>query len=394
MPWKEICTVELREALVLAMLAGDVGIAELCRCGGVSRKTAYKWKRRYAELGRAGLIDRSRARLTQPSAVSDAVLDAILLTRHEHPTWGAKKILPFLMRTQPVLTLPCLSTASEILRRAGVACPQKKRRRHLGPHNKAEEARGPNATWTIDFKGQFRLGCRSMCYPLTVADRFSRYLLCVDAKPGTHLSGVVPSMKRLFDAYGLPERIKSDNGSPFAGTGLARLSRLTVWFMSLGIRVEHITPGKPGENGRHERMHRTLKAETASPPALTMQGQQRRFNGFRSEYNDQRPHEAIGQRPPSSLYVPSSRVYRGDHEEDDPYPGHWERRRVRSDGTIKWKGEQRFIGEPLSGRVVGLVETKEDFWELHYQQALIGIIDARGGEARVRDPLRVAQASP
>ena len=198
----------------------------------------------------------------------------------------------------PGLGLPCLSTASEILRRAGLTSPRKKARRRPGPHNKSQEADTPNATWTIDFKGQFRLGCRSLCSPLTVADRFSRYLLCVDAKPGTQRSGVVTSMKRLFAVYGLPQRIKSDNGSPFAGSGLARLSRLSVWFMSLGIEVEHITPGKPGENGRHERMHRTLKAETACPPAWSMRGQQRRFNGFREEYKeDRRTRRSANSRP-------------------------------------------------------------------------------------------------
>jgi transposase InsO family protein len=324
--------------------------------------------------------------------VSDEVLDAILSARQDHPTWGVNKILPLLSRTRPDLALPCLSTASEILRRAGLTRPQKKTRRHAGPHNQASEAgERPNATWTIDFKGEFRLGSRELCYPLTVADRFSRYLLCVDAKPGTHLSGVMASMKRLFAAYGLPERIKSDNGTPFAGTGLGRLSRLSVWFMSQGIEVEHITPGKPGENGRHERMHRTLKAETAAPPAATMRGQQRRFNRFRAEFNDERPHEAIGQRPPASLYEPSSRRYQGDREEGDPYPGHWERRRVRSDGTMKWGGELRFIAEPLAGRVVGLVETEEDVWELHYQRTLVGLIDGRGDRVEVRDPLKVAR---
>jgi len=387
MPWKEICTVELREALVSAMLAGEVGVADLCRRAGVSRKTAYKWRERYQALGRTGLADRSRARLTQPDAVSDDVLDAILSTRLEHPTWGVKKILPYLSRMDPGLELPCLSTASEILRRAGLTSPRKKARRRPGPHNKSEEASTPNATWTIDFKGQFRLGCRSLCYPLTVEDRFSRYLLCVDAKPGTQLCGVVTSMRRLFAVYGLPQRIKSDNGSPFAGSGLARLSRLSVWFMSLGIEVEHITPGKPGENGRHERMHRTLKAETACPPAWSMRGQQRRFNGFREEFNEDRPHEAIGQQPPASVYVPSSRMYLGDREEQDPYPGHWERRRVRTDGTIRWRGEHRYLSEPLSGRLVGLVETDEDFWEVHYCQTLIGVLDGRDGRVRVRDPL-------
>lgn len=393
MPWKETCTVELREAVVMGMLAGDAGVSELCRRAGVSRKTAYKWLERYRAFGQAGLADRSRARLTQPDAVGDQALDMILSTRHEHPTWGAKKILPHLARTQPGLALPCVSTAGEILRRAGVTTPQRRSRRRRGPHNKGGEALGPNTTWTIDFKGQFRLGCRELCYPLTVTDRFSRYLLCVDSKPSTHLMGVVPSMRRLFGEHGLPERIKSDNGSPFAGTGLARLSRLSVWFMSLGIAVEHITPGKPGENGRHERMHRTLEAETASPPAQTMRGQQRRFNRFRVEYNDERPHEAIGQRPPASLYAPSPRPYRGDHHEEDPYPGHWERRRVRSDGTIKWQGERLFLAEPLAHRLVGMVETDEDRWELRYQRTLIGVVDARGERVTIRDPLPIGNAS-
>lgn len=258
MPWMETCAAELRELLVVAMLRQDASVVELCRQAGVSRKTAYKWLQHYRAAGRAGLEDQSRAPHTQPHAVSDAVLDMILTTRHEHPTWGVKKILPYLARTQPDLPLPSLSTAGEILRRAQLTHPRKKRRRHAGPHNKGDAARGPNERWTIDFKGQFRLGCRALCYPLTVADHFSRYLLCVDARPSTSLQGVTPSLRRLFVEHGLPERIKSDNGPPFAGTGLARVSRLSVWLMTLGIDVEHITPGRPCENGRHERMHRTL----------------------------------------------------------------------------------------------------------------------------------------
>ncbi|MFN5661759.1 MAG: IS481 family transposase [Planctomyces sp.] len=388
MPWKETCTVELREALVSAMVAGEVGVAELCRLAGVSRKTAYKWLGRYRRSGLDGLVDRSRARHTQPDAVAQDVLAAIVRARHEHPTWGVKKLLPLLGRTRPDLVLPCASTASEILRRAGLSVPRPRTRRHRGPHNAGTEAACPNAMWTIDFKGQFRLGDRQMCYPLTVADRFSRYLLCVDARPGTHMHGVVRSLQRLFEDHGLPERMRSDNGSPFAGTGLGRLSRLGVWLMSHGIEIEQITPGKPGQNGRHERMHRTLKAETTRPPSRTMPEQQERFDGFRREYNQERPHEALGQRPPASLYASSTREYRPDRQEPEEYPGHYERRRVRSDGTIKWLGQQRFIAEPLAGRVVGLVETDEDVWSLHYRRTLIGIIDARGGQVRILDPLR------
>lgn len=388
MPWMETCAVELRESLVLAMLAGEASVAELCRRAGVSRKTAYKWLQRYKADGRIGLEDRSRARHSQPHAVSDAVMDAILTTRNEHPTWGVKKILPYLARTQPDLILPSLGTAGEILRYAGLTQPRSTRRRHFGPHNQGKPSRGPNETWTIDFKGQFRLGCRALCYPLTVADHFSRYLLCVDARPSTSLNGVMPSLQRLFREQGLPDRIKSDNGSPFAGTGLARLSRLSVWLMTLGIEVEHITPGRPCENGRHERMHRTLKAETASPPSTTMRGQQRRFNLFRMEYNNERPHEAIGQHPPATLYVPSRRMYDDKSVcDEDPYPGHWERRRVRSDGTMKWKGRLLYISEPLRGHLLGLVETDEGRWALHFQQTQIGLVEGSGESMRVRDVL-------
>ena len=388
MPWKESCAVELREMLVVAMLSEEAGVAELCRRAGVARKTAYKWLERYRAAGRGALVDRSRARRTQPHAVSGLVLEAILTTRREHPTWGVKKILPHLARTRPELALPGLSTAGEFLRRAGLCAAPKRRRRHRGAVNAGAAASHPNHTWTIDFKGQFRLADRTLCYPLTVADAFSRYLLCVDARPGTNLAGVVPSVRGLFQEHGLPERIKSDNGSPFAGSGLARLSRLSVWFMSLGITVQHIAPGRPGQNGSHERMHRTLKAEATRPPGATMAQQQARFDAFRRGYNHERPNEAIGQRPPAMLYTPSPRAYAGDPAEEDVYPGHWERRRVKPDGTIKWRGQRVFIAEPLAGRLVGLVETDEDLWELHYQRTMVGLVDGRTERTTVRDPLR------
>ena len=387
MPWKETCAVELRESMVLAMLAKDASVAALCREAGVSRRTAYKWLGRYEEGGRGALADRSRARRMQEFRVSGEVEDAILWARSRHPTWGAKKILPHLERTEPDLALPGQSTAGEILRRAGLTAASKRTPRRVGPMNRGEPAACPNQVWTIDFKGEFRLGNGEMCYPLTVADAFSRYLLCVDGKRGTQLRGVMASTRRLFGERGLPERIKSDNGTPFAGNGLARLSRLSVWFMSLGITVEHITPGKPGQNGSHERMHRVLKAETTRPPAGTMPGQQRRFVGFIDEYNHVRPSEAIGQQTPATLYLPSPREYRADTPEPDPYAGHWERQRVKPDGTIRWRSGRLFIAAPLAGRLVGLVETDENLWELHYQRTLVGLIDDRDGRTRVRDPL-------
>jgi putative transposase len=387
MPWQETCTVELREQLVLGVLSGEASMAALCRRAGVSRKTAYKWLKRFRETGRVGLVDRSRARHTQEHRVSGLARSLILDVRYRHKTWGVKKILPYLERRHPWLELPCQSTAGEILKQAGLSRPQKRRRRDQGAIGEGAAPGSPNHTWTADFKGEFRLGNGSKCYPLTIADAFSRYLLCVDGKPGTHTEGAMRSFRRIFDQYGLPERIRSDNGPPFAGTGLARLSQLSVWFMQLGIAVEHISPGRPCENGSHERMHRTLKAETTRPPANTMQGQQRRFNSFRPLFNNERPHEALGQLPPASVYTPSTRFYPGDVIDEDVYPGHWERRMVKRSGDIKWRNQRLFIAEPLAGKLVGLVEVDEDLWQLHYQRTLLALIDGRRGKLTVRDAL-------
>lgn len=388
MPWKEICTVELRESLVLGMLAKEASVSELCRKAGVSRRVAYKWFSRYREKGRQGLVDQSRARQTQEHRVSDEVRVLIIAERQRHSTFGVKKIIPRLASRYPELELPCLSTAAEILRQAGLVKPQKRRRRQIGAINAGVTPAHPNHTWTTDFKGEFRLGNGSLCYPLTVADAFSRYLLCVDGKPSTHMESVMQSFRRLFEAYGLPERIRSDNGSPFAGTGLARLSRLSVWFMQLGITVEHIRPGRPTENGAHERMHRTLKAETVRPPAASMTAQQNRFDLFLPLFNHERPHEALDQKTPSSIYRPSPRPYPDDALEEDIYPAYWERRRISNRGVIKWHGHRLFIAEPLAGHVVGIVEVEEDLWQLHYQRTLVALINGRGKQMKIRDPLR------
>lgn len=394
MPWKETCAVELREALVLAMLRGDSDVSELCRRAGVSRKTAYKWQARYALGGLGALGDQSRTRCSQDHAVAGRVLDLIMAVKASHPTWGAKKILPHLSGRFPRLHLPCESTIGEILRRAGLTVPNKPKARHRRPVGTFEAAEHPNQVWTIDFKGEFRLGCREWCYPLTVADAFSRYLLCVDSKPGTKAAGVVTSMERLFGEYGLPERIKSDNGSPFASIGIARLSSLSVWFLSLGVQLERIAPGKPGQNGSHERMHRTLKAQTARPPAQTWAGQQRRFTKFRREYNDVRPHEGIGQRTPASLYAESARTYRASAVQEDVYPGHWERRYVRHDGTIKWKGGLVYLSTALAKWTIGLVESTDDLWEIHFQWTLIGILDDRGRKPLMLDAMNPLSPAP
>jgi putative transposase len=394
MPWKETCAVELRESLVLSVLAKEAPFAELCRRAGVARKTGYKWVARFQQEGRAGLGDHSRARHSQEDRVDEHIRELIIKTRRAHPTWGVKKLLPYLAKRHPEKKLPCQSTAGDILHQAGLTRPQKRHRRQVGAINGGSTPDHPNHTWTTDFKGEFRLCNGAMCYPLTVADAFSRYLLCVDGKLGTHVKGVMESYRRLFEIYGMPERIRSDNGTPFAGIGLARLSQLSVWFMQRGIIVEHIRPGRPTENGSHERMHRTLKAETTRPPGSNMSDQQRRFDVFRPLFNHERPHEALGQVTPASVYQPSPRPFAGDAFEEDIYPGHWERRRLSNRGDIKWRGNRLFIADPLRGCVVGLVEVEEDLWQLHYLRTLVALIDFRGRRPTVRDPLRHPLAAP
>lgn len=393
MPWKEICTVELRERLVKAMLENRTSVAALCRRVGVARKTAYKWLNRFQAEGVAGLADQSRARLTQDGASSQRVVDLIVDTRTQHPTWGAKKILPFLEREHPRMALPCLSTVSAIIAREGLAVYHKTTPRRKSVLMPGSAPAFPNQIWTIDFKGQFLLGCRASCYPLTVVDAFSRYILCIDAKTSTHTEPVRLSMMRLFKEFGVPERIRSDNGSPFASSGLGGLSKLGVYFLQLDIELERIPPGKPGYNGSHERMHRTLKAETTRPPSHSMAAQQRRFNSFRQMYNTIRPNEAIGQKTPSKLFRGSKRKYQEPAPDDDTYPGHWERRNVKKTGCITWRSERVYISEALAGRTIGLVEVEEDIWQLNYRKHLIATLDNRTKEPVVTDLFRQRQIS-
>jgi putative transposase len=399
MPWKEICTVELRERLVSAVLHKDASVTEMCRIYGVSRKTAYKWIERHKLGGRSGLEDRSRTPQHQPGRVSDTVTDEVLAARNAHPTWGARKLHPLLARTLKASQLPAVSTIGRILAAAELTGPRGKPRPAAKERaNRWRDPLEPNEVWTIDFKGEFKLGDTTVCYPLTVRDAASRYVLAVDGKSSTQGAGVTATVERLFEEHGLPRCIRSDNGSPFAGTGLGRLSVMSVWWLRQGIGIDLITPGRPGENGAHEQMHRVLKAETARPPEVTMARQQRAFAAFCRQYNDERYHEGIGMKRPAEVYCPSPRRYRrirpGEHPETEGYAGHWQLRTVRGDGTIKWAGQTVFISGPLSGCVVGLYEAAEGMWQVHFCRSQIGVLDRQGEQWRVRDPSRLRVPSP
>ena len=375
MPWKETCVMDEKMSFVADCLRGALPMASLCEAYGISRKTGYKWLGRYRELGPEGLLERSRAPRRHGRSMAPAVAEAIVALRRKRPHWGPRKLRAVLMREQPERVWPAASTMGDLLRAEGLVGSRRRRRRVAAPCRTLRPAEGPNDVWCIDFKGWFRTRDGERCDPLTVTDAWSRYLLgCVIVPPRT--AEVRAAVEELFARYGLPAAIRSDNGSPFAGTGAGGLSRLSVGWLKAGIAVERIEPGRPQQNGRHERMHRTLKAETARPAAASKEAQQARFDRFREDFNAHRPHEALGQQPPAAFREPSPRAWPERLEE--PWYDAWhEVRRVRTDGSIKWGGDLVFVSEPLAGEPVGIAETDSGHWIVRFADIDLGIIDRR-----------------
>ena len=298
MPWSEASPMDQRTQFIADYLRDTLSVTELCQLYGVSRKTAYKWIDRYLHQGPAGLEERSRRPMHSPNETAPEIVAAFLDARRRHPTWGAKKLLTLVHKRHPCWDLPGRSTVCDILSRNGMIPKQRRRRRIGHPGKPTSVILAPNDVWSADFKGQFKTGDGIYCYPLTVTDGFSRYLLGCQALHSTAVAGAKPVFARLFKEYGLPKRIRTDNGVPFATNTLARLSALSAWWVRLGVLPELIEPGKPQQNGRHERMHRTLKAEATRPPAGNLAAQQRKFNHFLTEFNEERPHEALDQQTP------------------------------------------------------------------------------------------------
>lgn len=357
---------------------GVAPMTELCERYAVSRKTGYKWLGRYANEGAQGLHERSRRPHACPHASDPLVMEALIELRRRHPRWGPKKLLTVLGRRHPRWALPVSSTVGARLKREGLVSAAPARRRPLGDHPGPAQTPmdAPNAVWSIDFKGQFRLGTGAYCYPLTIMDGWSRYVLGCDALQGTTHEQTRRTLTRVFDRYGLPAVIRSDNGTPFAAPTLGRLSRLAVWWIRLGIRPELIEPGEPQQNGRHERFHRTLKADTAQPPAATAAAQQRRFQRFLREYNHERPHEALAQQCPADRYVPSPRQ-RPTRLPLLEYPAHYEIRRVAENGCFYWHQRYITIGQVLTGEDIGLDEVDEGIWTVYFGPVRLGHFDER-----------------
>jgi transposase InsO family protein len=372
-----------RIQFVQDVLRGEATVVEVCRRYGVSRKTGYQWWSRFRAEGAAGLVDRSRRPRHSPEATPRAVVELLTAERCRHPRWGPKKLLRVLERKHPGVELPAISTAARILKREGLIKPRRRRGRPVRILTRRGWGVEPNDLWTADHKGQFRVGNGRMCYPLTIADSFSRYLLDVRACESTRHRDARAVFERAFREYGLPARILTDNGVPFGSTGVVGLSRLAVWWLKLGIGVERIEPGRPEQNGQHERMHRTLKAEATRPPRGSLLAQQRCFNAFRAEYNRERPHEALSQDVPAQHYRSSARAYSSEFAGLD-YPDTFERRQVREGGDIKWRGRAVFVSEVLRGEMVGLNETGSGIWSVYVGPLCVGAI--HGKEARLRRP--------
>ncbi len=373
MAWKEISVVDQRMRFVLECESGVEAMAVVCRVYGISRKVGYKWLGRYRAEGVDGLKDRRRVPHHHPYKVSEALEAAILAARAAHPTWGPKKLLVLLKRQRPRTRWPARSTIAQILRRYGLSFPRKRRRRvprHEGPFAACD---GPNTVWCADFKGWFRTADGRRCEPLTISDAYSRYLLRCQVSGRTDGQSVRPLFEAAFRQYGLPYAIRTDNGSPFASRGFLGLTALSLWWVKLGIRPERIEAGHPEQNGRHERMHLTLKQETASPPAANLRRQQERFDAFRAQFNEVRPHEALEMRTPSSLYVRSSRRY-PERLDVPEYPSGWAMRRVAY-GRFRWKGANVFIAHVLHGEPIGLEPIDGRYWRAWFGSMSLGILD-------------------
>jgi len=379
MPWKETCVINERTIMLSEYLSGDYSIAELARRRGISRKTAHKWIGRYGADPGGGLADRSRAPQHHPHALSEAMEQLILTWKARRPRWGAPKIHSKLWREPDC---PAESTVSNVLRRHGLSRRQRRPKRATPNAGPLVQAGGANEVWCVDFKGWFRLGNGGRCDPLTLSDAWSRYLLCCQAISGT--TGwltVQPLLTEVFREYGLPQRIRSDNGAPFASLGLGGLSPLAVWWLQLGIGLERIQPGHPEQNGRHERMHRTLKEAVSIQ--TTLRQQQVALDEFRRDYNEDRPHEALGQQPPASVYVSSAREY-PERLPVAEYPAAWIKRSVRSNGEIKWNGELVYLSQSLTGHWVGLEPVAEDLWQIHFMHQPLGWLDERKTIPQIR----------
>ena len=392
MPWKEIRPMDQKILFIADYLRGGYTFKDLCMMYGISRKTGYKWVKRYTELGADGLQDRSRQPHNSPLCISYAIREAIIRVRldrrRKRTPPGPKKIKVLLGRDHPAWELPSETSIYNVLKKEGLVKPQKQRRRVAPAQRPFSPVHDPNDVWSTDFKGQFRTKDGTWCFPLTVMDHKSRFLLDCSGFDGTKFEPTKAAFENLFREYGLPWRIRTDNGVPFASIAAGGLSRLSMWWVRLGIIPERIEPGKPQQNGRHERMHRTLKEATAIPPAATVDQQQKMFDTFRNEYNHERPHESLEQKTPASQYRASSRSM-PEKLPELAYPGYFKTALVHHNGVIHHQGHRVYVSGLLRKEKVGLEEISDGVWEVYYGPLRLGRFNMRAIKKSQNDYLKI-----
>ena len=381
----ETRAVDKRMRFVTGVEAGEETVAALCRRFGFSRTTGYKWLERYRTQGIEGLAERSRAPHQHPQAVTAALAERCLAVRYAHPTWGPVKVRAWLARQDPELAWPAASTIGVLLDRAGLTVRRKLRRRATPSSAPFAACGDPNEVWCIDFKGWFLTGDGRRCEPLTLSDAHSRYLLRCQALKRNDTEHVWPVLDASFREYGLPVRLRSDNGPPFASTGAGGLSRLAVKVIKAGVRPERIAPGKPQQNGRLERLHLTLLHDTAEPPARSLREQLDRLREFQRVYNEERPHAALDNATPAEHYALSPRRWDGVLREP-AYPAGHALRRVRPNGAIRWRDSEVYLTQALAGETVGLAEREDGGYVVCYGPIDLGIIDHRSQRLRRPKP--------
>jgi len=388
MPWKVRSVLELRKAFIAQCREGKYSFTKICEDCGISRPTGYKYLCRYELYGEEGLLDLSRAPHHQPNALTEEEEEAILALRDLHTTWGPRKLQVCLKRQNPQGRVRAASTIGDLIRRSGRVTRRRRRHTRATPSVRLTEGKAPNLVWAADFKGWFRTSDGRRCEPFTLTDVSSRFLLRCQALTSIETEKVKPILAAAFLEFGLPAVIRTDNGPPFASTGLGGLSRLSVWLLKLGVVPERIAPGHPEQNGRHERMHRTLKEDLLGVPAADMRSQQRAFDRYRKEYNEERPHEALNYATPTEVYAPSPRQY-PLREPEFTYSALCLVRKVHQNGCIRWNGREVFLSEALVWESVGLLPISQRHWAIYVGPLAVAILDEAGPKL-----LPAAEAAP
>jgi transposase InsO family protein len=381
MAWRVESAMDQRLCFIAACLRADQPMNGLCLRFGISRKTGYKWLSRYRDFGAAGLVDLSSARHTLSPAIDPAITDAVVALRKQRPTWGPRKLLSRLSLDRPEIVWPACSTIGDFLHREGLSKPRSRRARDPSRKQPEIEPLAANDSWSADFKGWFRTGDGVRCDPLTVTDNYSRYLLACTALPQITTAHVQPILTALFRSHGLPRGLRTDNGSPFANrTGLGGLVQLSVWLLKLNIWPDRIAPGRPDQNGRHERMHRTLGEDVA-------------FDVWRQDFNTIRPHEALGQHCPAEFYAPSPRGF-PEKIAVWEYPADHQVRRVGGDGYIKWRDGKLYLSEAMRKETIALAQRDDGDWAIRFRNFDLGTLTNEGNEIRRSGLVRLSQARP